>query len=150
LASSTFEIVRSALAALIVARLTADGVTDVVVGEYEPRGNVTREDRVWIGRARIDQEPLTMGGTSRLVAETVSLDVHVRAPRSGADEDDQKLAEQRAELIFKSVEDGLRADPTVGGTLMFAQVESFESTPDYDESGAIGSIEAVVTAEANL
>jgi len=150
MASSVFQNVRAALAALIVARLATDGTTDVTVSEYEPRGEVSREDRVWISRIRIDQEPLAMGGVSRKVAETVSIDLSVWAPRSGADLDDQKLAEQRAELIFASVENAVRADNTVSGTVMFADIESFESVPDYTEAGAEGRITAVITAEANL
>ena len=151
MSTSSFQNVRAALAALIVARLTTDAVTGVTVFEYRPMGDIaTREDMVWIDRVRIDQEPLSMGGPSRLVDETVTLDLSVRAPRVGADQDDMKLAEQRAELIWASIETALRNSSSVSSTVMFADIEAFESIPDYDELGAIGTIEATVTAVANL
>jgi hypothetical protein len=74
----------------------------------------------------------------------------VWAPRSGADQDDLKLAEQRAEAIFASVENALRNDSDVGDTLMFADIDSFESIPIVDTDGASGLIEAVVTGQANI
>ena len=151
MSTSKFQDVRAAFAALITARFIVDGVEDVSVWEYEPRpATVTREDQVWVGRIRVDQEPLSMGGANRKVDETLTIDLAVRAPRSGADLDDQKLAEQRAETIFASVENAVRADGTVGGSVMFIQVDSFESVPMFDDLGAVGLIDAVFTAEANI
>lgn len=150
MSTSKFQDVRAALKSLITARFTTDAITNVDVFEYQPMGNATREDQVWIGRVRVDQEGLTMGGTGRIVGETITLDLSVRAPRFGADQDDMKLAEQRAEAIWASIENAIRNGATVSSTVMFTEIDSFESVPDYDEQGAIGVIEAVIVAEANI
>ena len=148
--SSKFQDLRAALVSAINTRFTTDGITDVVVTEYTPTGEVSREDRVWLERIRVAQQPLTMGGTGRVIGEDIEIDLRVWAPRSGADQDDLKLAEQRAEAIFASVENALRNDSDVGDTLMFADIDSFESIPIVDTDGASGLIEAVVTGQANI
>ena len=48
------------------------------------------------------------------------------------------------------VENALRHAPSVSSTVMSAEVDSFESIPDYDEAGAIGTIEGTITCLANL
>lgn len=150
MATSTFQNARAALKALIVSRLTTDGTTSVDVFEYRPMGNATREDMVWIDRIRVEQDVIAMGGTSRVVGETLTIDVAVRAPVAGADQQDAAAAEQRAELIWASVENAVRAGPTISGTVMHADIEAFEMIPDYDEQGAIGSIDATIILEANI
>jgi hypothetical protein len=151
MATSKFQDIRAAFKSLITARFATDAVTGVVVTHYPPMGNVTRQDRVWVGNIQVEQEPLSMGGTGRRVAETLTINLSVRAPNAtGTDDTTYGEAEARAEAIFASIETALRNDSTVGGTVMFAQVESFESIPDNDGDGPIGVIEAVVTAEANL
>lgn len=148
--TSKFQDVRAALKTLITTRFTTDGVTGVDVFEYPPMGNTTREDMVWVGRIQVEQEGLTMGGTGRQVGETITIDLSVRAPRSGADQDDMKLAEQRAEAIWASVENAIRNGSTVSSTVMFTEIDAFESIPDYDGEGAIGTIEATVIAMSNI
>lgn len=150
MSSSKFQDLRAALKTAVAARLTTDGVTDVDVFEYAPMQNATREDQIWFGRIRVEQEPLTMGGAGRAVGETISIDVSVRAPRSGADQDDMKAAEQRAEAMWASVENALRADPDVSSTVMFTDIDSFESIPDYDADGAVGTIEATIVGMSNI
>lgn len=150
MSSSKFQDIRAALVTAINSRFTTDAITDVVVTEYVPTGEVTREDRVWLERIRVIQQPLTMGGTGRAVGEDIEIDLRVWAPRSGADLDDLKLAEQRAEAIFASIENALRNDSDVGNTLMFADIDSFESIPIVDTDGAAGMIEAVVTGQSNI
>lgn len=150
MATSKFQDIRAALKTLITTRFTTDSITSVDVFEYRPMGNATREDQVWFDRIRVDQEPLSMGGTSRLIAETITIDLVVTAPRVGADQDDAKLAEQRAEAIWASIENALRNGSTVSSTVMFTDIDTFESILDYDELGAVGVIEASIVAEANL
>lgn len=150
MATSRFQNLRAALKTVLVARLTTDGVTGVDVFEYEPRGDVVREDMIWFGRITVDQEPLTMGGTGHGISETLNVDFHIRAPRNGADQETASEAEQRAEQILSVVENALRHAPSVSSTVMSAEVDSFESIPDYDEAGAIGTIEGTITCLANL
>ena len=150
MASSKFQDVRANLNTLITARFTTDSITGVDVFEYGPTGNATREDQVWFGRITVDQEGLTMGGTSRVVGETLTIELSVRAPRSGGDQDDMKLAEQRAEAIWASIENAIRNGSTVNSTVMFSEIVTFESIPDFDAEGAIGTIEASIVAESNI
>lgn len=150
MSTSKFQDVRAALKTLITTRFTTDGISDVEVFEYPPMGDATREDQVWFGRISVEQEGLTMGGTSRVVGETLVLDVSVRAPRSGADQDDMKLAEQRAEAIWASVENAVRNDSSVDSNVMFTEIVSFESIPDYDGQGAIGTVVASIVAMSNI
>ena len=150
MSTSKFQDVRAALKTLITTRFTTDGISDVDVFEYPPMGNTTREDQVWFGRISVEQEGLTMGGTSRVVGETIVLDVSVRAPRMGADQDDMKLAEQRAEAIWASIENAVRNDSSVSSNVMFTEIDSFESIPDYDEQGAVGTVEASIVAMSNV
>jgi len=150
MATSKFQNLRAALVTAISARLATDGVSDVEVFEYMPMGNATREDQIWLGRISVEQEPLSMGGTGRQVGETIRIDVSVRAPRYGSDQDDMKAAEQRAEAMWGSVENALRNDSSVSSTVMFTDIDSFESIPDYDEHGAIGIIEATIVGMSNI
>jgi hypothetical protein len=117
---------------------------------YPPVGNVTREDMVWLERIRSDQEPLSMGGAARQVDEELEVDLQIRAPRMGSDVDTSGEAEARAEAILASIENALRADGTIGGTVLFAELASFESIPDNDADGPIGTIEATITCQANI
>jgi hypothetical protein len=148
--SSKFQDLRAALKTAVVAQLATDTVDDVDVFEYAPVGNATREDQVWFGRITVDQENLTMGGTGRVVGETISVDVSVRAPRVGSDQQDMSLAEQRAETIWGSVESAVRSNATLLASIMDVQIDSFESIPDYDEQGAIGVIEASIVGMSNI
>lgn len=150
MATSRFQDLRTALVTRIIARLAADAVTGVRVLEYGPTGDTVREDLVWIGRIQVDQEPLSMGGASRMVDETLSLELHVRTPRHGASQADMKKAEERSETVWASIENDLRASSSVGGAVMFIEVDSFESDPTFDELGAVGVIDATVTASANI
>lgn len=148
--TSTFQNLRAALATLITARFTTDAVTGVTVFQYPPSGTQAREDMVWFGRITVDQEPLTMGGTGRGVDELLTVDFRIAAPRNGGTQTEAAAAETRAETILASVENAVRADSTVGGTVMFAEVDTFESTPTFDELGFVGVIEGTISCQANL
>lgn len=150
MSTSKFQDIRASLKTLVDSRLTTDGVTGVDVFAYPPVGDVAREDMVWFGRIASDQGPLTMGGTGRGVAETLDVDFHIRAPYHGSDVATQGAADGRAETILASVENALRADSTVGGAVMFAEVTAFESIPDNDADGPIGTVEGTISVEVNL
>jgi hypothetical protein len=148
--SSKFQDVRTALVTQIVARLASQSITGVKVTDFPPLGEVAFDDRIYLGRIRVDQEPLGMGGANRLVDEDITVELFVVASKPGGDNDDMKACEERAETIFSAVENGLRASSSVSSTVMFAEVAAFESVP-FASDGRVGVIiEATVTATANV
>ncbi len=150
MATSRFQNLRVALAALIVTRLATDSTTDVTVTEYPPLGDYTREDRVWLAEISGTQEPYTMGSSGSR-QEILELDLIVYAPTFGGTSEEQQSGEARAELIFASVENAVRTDITVSSTVYNIELASFTSSVDHlDEHGPIGFIEVVLTAESHL
>ena len=150
MASSKFQDLRAALVTAITARLTTQSITGVVVTAFPPLGDAAVSDRIYMGRIRVTQEPLTMGGTGRQVGEDIEVDLFVEAPVRGGDNDDLSVAESRAETILSAVENALRADSDVNSTLMFAEVSTFEVIPNVTSEWVGVTVEAVVTGQANI
>ncbi len=151
MATSRFQNLRVALAALIVTRLATDSTTDVTVTEYPPLGDYTREDRVWLAEISGTQEPYTMGGSSGSRQEILEIELRVYAPTFGGTSEEQQSGEARAGLIFASVENAVRTDITVSSTVYNIELASFTSFVDQvDEHGPFGFIEVVLTAESHL
>ena len=151
MATSRFQNLRVALAALIVTRLSTDNTSDVTVTEYPPLGDPTREDRVWLAEISGTQEPFTMGGSSGNRQEILEIELRVYAPTHGGTSEEQSSGESRAELIFASVENAVRTDITVSSTVYNIELASFESHVDQvDEHGPFGFIEVTLTAESHL
>jgi hypothetical protein len=148
--SSKFQDIRTALISLINTRLSTQSITGVVVTDFPPLGDVAFDDRIYLGRIRVDQEPLGMGGADRLVDEDITVELFVVASKPGGDNDDMKACEERAETIFSAVENGLRASSSVSSTVMFAEVAAFESVPFASENRVGVMIEATVTAIATV
>ena len=150
MATSRFQNLRVALAALIVARLSTDSTSDVTVTEYPPLGDPTREDRVWLAEISGTQEPYTMGASGNR-QEILEIELRVYAPTHGGTSEEQQSGESRAELIFASVENAVRTDITVSSTVYNIELASFTSHVDQvDGDGPIGFIEATLTAESHL
>ena len=150
MATSRFQNLRVALAALIVTRLSADNTSDVTVTEYPPLGDPTREDRVWLAEISGTQEPYTMGSTGNR-QEILEIELRVYAPTYGGTSEEQQSGESRAELIFASVENAVRTDITVSSTVYNIELASFTSHVDQvDEHGPFGFIEATLIAESHL
>lgn len=148
--TSRFQNLRVALQTQIVARLATDATTGVTVSAYPPLGDYAKVDRVWIGEIRGRQEPYTYSGTGSRM-ETLEVDLRVYAPTYGGSADEQLEAESRAELIFASVENTLRADITVSSTVYNVELDSFTSQVGMiDDQGPAGYIEAVILAEAHI
>lgn len=142
MATSSFQNVRAALLTLI------SPISDCVITAYPPQGDeLTVEDRVWISEIRVRQEKLAFGGARD---EDLELDLVVYAPRFGFGQQESGEAEQRAEVILAAIEADLRSDPTIGGTVMTSDIDSFTSTWSAHESGPIAVVELTITAEANL
>jgi hypothetical protein len=150
MASSKWQDLRAALVTAITARLTTQSITGVIVTAFPPLGDAAISDRVYMGRIRVTQEPLTMGGTGRQVGEDIEVDVFVEAPHRGGDNDDLTTAESRAETIFSAVENALRTDSDVNNTLMFAEVTSFEIVPNVTAEWVGVTVEAVITGQSNI
>jgi hypothetical protein len=149
-ASSKFQDLRAALVTAINTRLTTQSITGVIVTAFPPLGDAALSDRIYMGRIRVNQEPLTMGGTGRAVGEDIEVDLFVEAPHRGGDNDDLTTAEARAETILSAVENALRTDSDVGNTLMFAEVDNFEVVPNVTAEWVGVTIEAVITGQANI
>src|SRR6266516_3930708 len=75
------------------------------------------DEWIWLGDVTGDQTWLTVGGTRE---EDYSLTVMVRAFRAGPN---QQPATERAFQILTEIENALRTDPTVGGTVLSAQIK---------------------------
>lgn len=146
MATSKFQDVRAALVTLI------SPITNCVITQYPPYGDeFTREDRVWIGRIRSEQVPLSMGGVSGIRDEDLEITLMIYVPRDGAGQDDWAAAETRAEAILAAIEADLKSGPTIGGTVMTSDLAAFESSVDtIDDRGPICQLEVTITAEANL
>ncbi len=148
--TSRLTALRIALAADIVSQLATDVTTDVTVTEYKPLGDYSREDRVWLAKIIGDQEPFTMG-PSGFRQEILEVELVVVAPTFGGTSEEQASGEARAETIFASVENAVRGDITVSGTVYNIELSSFESDVDViDEHGPAGYITATLTAESHL
>lgn len=145
MATSKFQDLRAALVTLI------SPISDCTISAYPPYGNEwTNEDRVWVAGIRVNQQRLSMGDTG-LYDEDLEIDLVIYAPRFGGSQDEWGEAEARAEAILAAVEADIRTDDTIGGTVLYAELSTFESRIDMThESGPVGFIEATVTATANL
>lgn len=150
MATSKFQDLRAALVSAINSRLTSQGVTGVTVTQFPPLGDVAFEDRIYLGRIRVDQEPLTMGGTARLVDEDIEVDLFIEAVKPGGDVTDMSEMEQRAEVMLGVVENALRADSDVGSTVLFGELASFELIPVTGDGRVGVTIEAVISAMSNI
>jgi hypothetical protein len=143
MATSQFQNLRAALITLI------SPIADCVISAYPPYGNEwTREDRVWLAAIRSEQSKLAFGGAR---AEDLTVTLIIYVPRYGGSGDDLAVVEERAEVILAAIESDIRTDDTIGGSVMNADIDSFESeTVMSDTFGPLAVMEVTITAEANL
>jgi hypothetical protein len=145
MASSTFQNMRAALLTLI------SPITDVAITAYPPVGNEwTREDRVWLAGIRVEQDKLTMGGSSGARSEDLEITLIIYVPRVGTSGDEWSDVETRVETILAAIEADVRGDDTIGGTVLTSDIDSFESSFTSDDQGPAMVMEVTITAEANL
>jgi hypothetical protein len=110
-------------ALLAIARARPELAAPVEVWDGYPRREITNDlDLVAFGGqaepvADGTQEAVTLGNQRR--DETYTVRVHCSSSRGG---ENQKLARDRAFALMAAVEAGVRADPTLGGRVMSAQV----------------------------
>ncbi len=148
MATSRLRATRTGLVTAITNQLTTDGVTGVTVTAYIPTSTeATREDRVWFDNISLSQQHMVMGGGRE---ETLTVTGQIRAFKAGGSVTEQGEAEDRAEDILASVENAIRTDPDIASAVFHGQLVSAESSPDFDETGAIGRIEFTLSVEAHL
>lgn len=147
MATSTLATFRANLVTQIAAQLTTDAVTGVTVHRFPNTAHATREDRVELGPIRATQIHLAQDGSR---SETLEAEGAIFAAASGGTDDESTEAETRALLILASVENTLRADPSVSAAVFHAQVAEYESDPFADDEGWVGYIRFTITAEAHL
>lgn len=144
--TSTIVSFRTAFASAISSQLSTDGVTGVTVNAY-PQVDAGRGDLIVLGDVSAAQTHLDFGGDRD---ETYSLNGEVVAPKDGGHLSDATAAETRALAIFASIENTLRDDPTVSGSVFHAQIASYRSEVLIDERGYIGHIEFTIDVEAHI
>ena len=146
MSTSTIVAFRDALATAIGSQLTSDGTTGVTINKY-PVVDTSRVDVIFLKDAEATQEHLALGGSRE---ELYTLSGEVVAPQSGGSLDEASEAETRAILIFASIEDTLRADPTVTATVFNAEIASYKSAVVIDENGYIGHIEFTIDVTGHI
>lgn len=116
MATSTIPAFKNALVTRLAARTGLDGV-QVTYGW--PVGAVKRE-HIMVGGADGTQEYRTIGAQHRF--EEYVVQVYVNVIREGVQ---QQTCDERCLALLAEIENELRSDPTVGNTVMTAEVGSF-------------------------
>ncbi len=128
----------------------ATAAPDVAVTYGHPGLNPA-DDLVAVMGVTADQEPGPMRVGPRHREETLRLTVVVSTFRGGGPEV-QPLATAQAYALLAELEDALATDPTLSGTVRWAQIESYElaeaDDPDVLAAGRVAEISAVVMATA--
>jgi hypothetical protein len=110
-------------AALLAALQARAGLSGVQLGYGMPPGALQRE-HILFGVVDGTQEYRALGTVRKFEDYTATLFIGVS--REGTD---QQAADDRALALMAEVEDVLRDDPTVGGTVLTAQVERYRLEP---------------------
>jgi hypothetical protein len=138
----------AAKAALVAMLRTALAAESVQVTYGHP-GLTVVEDLVAVMGVSCEQAPGPMRAGPRPRDETLRLTVVISCYRGG---DQQEAASDRAFALLGLAEDALMSDPTLSGTVRWAQLESYDlaeaDDPDLMAAGRIAEISAVVRAEA--
>ena len=110
-------------AALLAALQARAGLSGVQLGYGMPPGSLQRE-HILFGLVDATQEYRALGTVRKF--EDYTLTVFIGVSREGTD---QQAADDRALALMAEVEEVLRADPTVSGTVLTAQVERYRLEP---------------------
>ena len=117
MATSTVTTFRSALVAALSARA---GLNGVQIGYGVPPGAISRE-HILLGQVSGTQEFNAIGAQHKFEDYEVSL--HIGVLREGVQ---QQPCDERAMALMAEVEQQLRDDLTVGGTVISAQLGRFQ------------------------
>lgn len=150
MATSTLNDFRGNLAANITTQLATDTVTGVTVFKYPPGDEAPKTDMVYIHQITTTQERLVYGGPR---SESLEADVVVFVQQPGAGDTVADAVEARALTIAASVENTLRADPTVNsGTpaVWDAEYGGHNSEPGVTPEGRFTELTITVTAESHI
>ena len=145
MATSTIPATLDALVAALRAR---PALVDTVVHDGTP---ITEEGTQYVAVGWSDedtssvsgrQEPATLGNLRR--AETYDINCQACA-WDGSTE--MKVARDRAFAIFAEVEDALRADGTIGGNVIFADIGSYTVRQVQTTGGALVTIDFTIAVK---
>ena len=140
--ASTVPAAKRALTVLLAAH---PGLADVQVTRGHP-GDVVERELVMVGGTAVaEQNPRSLGGARR--DETYSIAVVVQVKESGSSVED---ASERAYALLGHVEDAVRAEPTLGGLVMVAEVGGWtdDEGVDSDDSAHLCVITARIDCTA--
>lgn len=140
MATSTVPAFKAALRTLLQART---GLANVQV-TYGPPLPVPESEFIWLGDVQGAQDRAAMAGTT---VEQYDATVLIRVLTSTAP-DDFKTAGDRAFALMAEVENCVRADQTVSGTVNTAHVTNFVFEEDAapEQTSALISVTVQVTA----
>lgn len=124
-------------AALVTALSARAGLSGVQIVYGMPPGALQRE-HILLGPVDGTQEYRALGTARKFDDYTVTL--YITAMREGTN---QQAADERALAIMAEVEDEVRTDPTVGGTVLTAEVSRYRLEPLAGE----GAREARITLD---
>ena len=141
MATTTITAMRAALVTLLQAR---GGLSGVQIGYGMPPGALQRE-HILMGLVEATQEYRALGTARKFEDYTVT--VHISVMREGTD---QQATDERALVLLAEVEAALRADPTVSGTVLTAEVGRYRLEPLASESTREARITLDVITRARI
>lgn len=122
-----------------------------VLVSYGHPGSTVAEDIVAVTTVTAEQETATMRVGARPREERLRLTVVMSCYRGGTG---QQAVTEQAFTLLAALEDALADDPTIGGTVRWAAVESYDlaeaDDPDLMAAGRIAEISAVIAADARI
>lgn len=146
--TSTVPAVKQGLMDVLRAR---PGVHDVAV-VYGPPLNVGDNDFIWLGTVEGVQSWAALNAVTRPKDENYTVEVIINIKRSG---DATQLATERCFELLAELEDELRVDPSINGTLGApgrAAVEEFRLVENLadDGSGRVSQLSVSVSVLARI
>jgi len=147
MSTSTIPAVRAALKTAIVTQLTSDGTTGVSCFAYPPGDQATQTDSVILDSVSGEQTHLTFGGSR---TETFELTGYVWVMNPGAGDTVAATVETRAFTILASVENTVRAAPTLSSQAWHAQFAGYESDVGANVDGRWCRVTFRVAVESHL
>ena len=141
MATTTITAMRAAFIALLTAR---SGLSGVQIGYGMPPGALQRE-HILLGPVDATQEYRALGTTRKFEDYTVSLFISVT--REGVQ---QQTADERALTLLAEVDACLRANPTVSGTVLTAELARYRLEPLASETTREARITVEVQTRARI
>lgn len=135
---------KQALLNVITARTA---LASVQVSYGHPGDRIDPHESVFVDEVVVQQDWETMGGSSRRRKEDFTIEVVVVVGREGQA---QQVAEARAWVLVEEVEQAVRADLTLQGTVMFAGLTDATQTNFAGPQGWVSQVVCKVTCRAQV